>query len=284
MRKQGLNAAYLRGSVVGVEDLVGVVRRHRHLGGADEVEVLPLDPVDVVGRLAEEAGAVHRPGTHQRRWDRGGEPGLARLVHRHVDQRQLEVGAGSGEVVEPGAGDLRAAVDVDRAEHPAELDVVPGLEPLGREVARGADVLEHHEVVLAAGGRLLGGRVGDGHHQPAVGLRGLVLRRLGRLHRGGQLLGASEQGLLLLDPAPAGSACRAASAPRAAARTPRSTCAAARRPPAPRRRRRGTARGAAGRRRMRSGSSRRSRGSITGSCYRRRPHAIRGGRHAGQGG
>ena len=31
-----------------------------------------------------------------------------------------------------------------------ELDVVARLEALGREVARGADLLEHHVVVLAA--------------------------------------------------------------------------------------------------------------------------------------
>ena len=89
------------------------------------------------------------------------KPAAAGLVHRHVDQRELEVGAGAGQVVEAGAGHLGAAVDVDRAEDPAELDVVLRLEPLGGEVAGLADVLEHDEVVLAAGRRLLGGRVRD---------------------------------------------------------------------------------------------------------------------------
>ena len=46
----------------GVEDLVGVVRRERDLGCADEVEVLALDAVDVVGGLAKEAGALHGAG------------------------------------------------------------------------------------------------------------------------------------------------------------------------------------------------------------------------------
>ncbi len=122
-----------------VEDLVGVVGRHRHLGGADEVEVLALDPVDVVGGLAEEAGALHRARPDQRRRDHLGEAGVAGLLHGQVDQRQLELGADAGEEVEARARHLGAALDVDGAEHPAELDVVARLEPLGGEVARRAD-------------------------------------------------------------------------------------------------------------------------------------------------
>ena len=98
-----------------VEDLVGVVGRHRHLGGADEVEVLPLDPVDVVGGLAEEAGALHRARPDQRRGDDLGEAGGAGLVHRQVDQRELELGADAGEEVEARARHLGAALDVDGA-------------------------------------------------------------------------------------------------------------------------------------------------------------------------
>ena len=85
--------------------------------------------------------------------------------------------ADAGQVVEARAGHLRAAVDVDGAEHLAELDVVAGLEALGREVAGLADVLEHDEVVLAAGRRLVGGRVRDRHQRVAVGRLGLGLRR-----------------------------------------------------------------------------------------------------------
>ena len=181
-----------------VEDLVGVVRRQRHLRGADEVHVLALDPVDVVGGLAEEAGALHGPRLHQRRRDHRREAGVAGLVHRHVDQGELEVRADAGQVVEAGARHLGAAVDVDRAEDLAELDVVARLEALGREVAGGADLLEHDVVVLAAGRRLVGGRVRDRHQAGAVGLLGLRLRGLGLLHVGRQRLGAREQRLLLL--------------------------------------------------------------------------------------
>ena len=42
------------------QDLVGVVRRQRHLGGPDQVEVVVGQVVDVLGRLPEEAGALHR--------------------------------------------------------------------------------------------------------------------------------------------------------------------------------------------------------------------------------
>ena len=125
----------------------------------------PSIAVDVVGGLAEEAGALHGPRLDQRRRDHRGEAGAAGLVHRHVDQRELQVGADAGQVVEPRAGHLGAAVDVDGAEDPAELDVVAGLEALGGEVARLADVLEHDVVVLAAGRGLVGGRVGDRHQR-----------------------------------------------------------------------------------------------------------------------
>ena len=45
-----------------------------------------------------------------------------------VDQRELELGADAGEEVEARAGHLGAALDVDRAEDLAELDVVARLE------------------------------------------------------------------------------------------------------------------------------------------------------------
>ena len=44
-----------------------MVRRERHLGRADEVEVVLLEAVDVLGGLAEEPGALHRRRLHQHR-------------------------------------------------------------------------------------------------------------------------------------------------------------------------------------------------------------------------
>src|SRR4051794_32006414 len=95
-----------------VEDLVRVVRRQRHLRRADEVHVLALDAVDILGGLAEEAGALHGPRLHQGGRDHRGEAGVPGLVHRHVDQGELEVRADAGQVVEARAGHLGPAVDV----------------------------------------------------------------------------------------------------------------------------------------------------------------------------
>ena len=52
-----------------VEDLVGVVAGQRHLGGADEVQVVGLEAVDLVGVRAEEPGARHDLRPHQHRRD-----------------------------------------------------------------------------------------------------------------------------------------------------------------------------------------------------------------------
>ena len=104
----------------------------------------------------------------------------------------------AGQEVEARARHLGAALHVDGAEHPAQLDVVARLEPLGGEVARRADRLEHGVVVLAAGRRVVVGEVGDREDRGLPGLLGLGLRGLGGLHLGGQRLGALEQRLLLL--------------------------------------------------------------------------------------
>ena len=240
-----------------------MVRRQRHLRGADEVGVLPLDPVDVVGRLAEEAGALHRPRLDQRRRDHRGEPGRAGLVHRHVDQRELEVGADAGQVVEPRARDLRAALDVDRAEDPAELDVVARLEPLGREVARAC--------------RARRARRSRPRRRPAPPRpRGWGSRRSRRASPARPRPGsprppsrrprASWSGPAARPsprPGPSGSACRAASARRAAARSRRSRRGGRRPPRAPGRPRRRTGRASPGQHGSGRGSSRSSRGSIT---------------------
>ena len=179
----------------GVEDLVGVVGRHRHLRRADEVEVLALDPVDVVGGLAEEAGALHRPGADQRRRRGLDEAGGAGLVHRHVDQRELQLRADAGQEVEARPADLGAALEVDRPQQPAELDVVARLEV---ELARRADVLDDGVVLLATGRGGVVGDVGDRLERLVpLGLGG-VARGLRGLHAGGELLHLREQGLLLL--------------------------------------------------------------------------------------
>ncbi len=172
-----------------------MVGRHGDLGGPHEVEVLALDPVDVVGGLPEEAGAVHRPRLDQRGRDDGGESGIAGLLHGQVDQRELQLGADAGQEVEARPRHLGAALDVDGPQDPAELDVVARLEV---ELSRFADRLEDHEVLLATGRCLVGGEVGDAHHRRLPLLLGRGLGCLGGLHVGGEGLGAREKLLLLV--------------------------------------------------------------------------------------
>ena len=131
-----------------------MVAGERHLRGADEVHVVGLDAVDVLRGLAEEAGALHRARQHEARRDHRGEAVLDGLLHREVEQRELEQRAVALEVEEARARHLGAALDVDGTEQLAELEMVARLEALGGEVARRADLLEDGEVLLAADGGL----------------------------------------------------------------------------------------------------------------------------------
>ena len=180
--------------------------------------------------------------------DHLGEAGVAGLLHREVDQRELELGADAGEEVEARARHLGAALDVDGAEDPAELDVVARLEALGGEVARRADRLEHDVVVLAAGRRLVGGEVGDRQQRGLPGLLGLGLRGLGGLHLGGERLGARQQRLLLLALGLRDLLAERLLLAALGLEVGDRLRGAPRRPPAPRRRRRRTARAWPGRR------------------------------------
>ncbi|MPM68408.1 hypothetical protein SDC9_115340 [bioreactor metagenome] len=182
-----------------LDDLVHVVAGQRHLGGADQVHVVALQPVDVLGRLTEEAGALHRGRLHQGRRDDRREAPVERLAHRQVDQCQLQLGALPGEVVEAGAGHLRAALHVDRPEDLTQLQVVARGEPLGFEVTRGADRLQHDEVVLAAHRHLRRDDVAQPAQPGGEGRIGLLAGRLVLLHLGGEHLGVLQQ-LLLLRP------------------------------------------------------------------------------------
>ena len=146
-RKQGENPAYRFGPADRSRISSEWYAASGDLRRTDEVEVVGVDPVDLGRVRAEEAGALHRLRLHQRRHDHLGQPVLGGLGHREVDQGQLQLGADPGEEVEPGAGDLGAALGVDRPEQLAQLDVVAHRL---RVVGHGADPLQHDGVVLAA--------------------------------------------------------------------------------------------------------------------------------------
>ena len=110
------------------------------------------------------------------------------LLHREVEQRELQQRPVALEVEEAGAGHLGAALDVDGAEQLAQLEVVARREALGREVAWRADLLEDGEVLLAADGGLEVDEVR--HLQPELvdDVAGGVGRALGVLDLVGECL------------------------------------------------------------------------------------------------
>ena len=189
-----------------VEDLVRVVGRQRHLGGADQVEVVGFEAVHLGSMGAEKAGALHGLRLHQHRRDHRHEAVGQRLADREVEQGELQPGTDAPQKVEPGAGHLGAAFGVDGPQPLAQCEVVLRLEVEG---GRLPDVLQHDVVVLATG-RHAG--FDDVRNGLVCGAQRLVGRRLGRfgaLDLGGQLLAAGQQcrsviGLRLTDGPPEG--------------------------------------------------------------------------------
>ena len=165
-----------------------MVARQRHLGGADQVEVVGLEPVDLVGVRAEKAGAAHDLGPHQHRRDHQREAVVDRHPRRELQQPQLQQRAPAGQEVEPRAGDLGAALHVDQPQRLAEFEMVPGVVDSGGF----ADGVQHDEVVLAAGGHTVDDDVGDGHVGGRERLLGGGLPGFGVLDPVGQLLGLCE--------------------------------------------------------------------------------------------
>src|SRR5690606_13614172 len=143
---------------------------------------------------AEEAGAAHDRGAHERRGDHRGEAGRHRLVHRGVEERELEAGADTGEEVEPGAGDLGPTLDVDRGEALGELEVVADL----LEVTALPLGAQDDEVLLPALGDAGDDDVGQPHGDGLGLLRGRGGVPLGLLDALGELLRAGEDGGTLL--------------------------------------------------------------------------------------
>ena len=67
-----------------------MIAGQRHLGGADQVEVVGLEPVHLLGVRAEEPGARHHLRAHQHRRDHQRETVLRGQLHRELQQAQLQ--------------------------------------------------------------------------------------------------------------------------------------------------------------------------------------------------
>ena len=196
-------AAVTLGPVGQVEDLTLVVAGQRDLGGADQVQVVGLELVHLVGVGAEEAGALHDLGAHEHGRDHQVEAVGHGLLRGELQHAQLEQRAVAGEEVEAGSRDLGAALHVEQAEALAQFEVVLGLEVEGRDLP---DPLELYEIVLSAGGGALLHDVGQQSLDPVdlgggglLGLLGVLdglLQRTGGLEQRRALLGRGLSDLL----------------------------------------------------------------------------------------
>jgi len=118
----GGEAGVAQRQLSGIEDLVAVQRRQCHLGGADQVEVVVRQPVDLLLGVGQHAGADQRPLTHEHRRDYRLEPELDQLCQRVLDQSELEQHEPTAQVGKARARKRRTAFHVDHC--PGELEVV----------------------------------------------------------------------------------------------------------------------------------------------------------------
>ena len=158
-------AQVLLRTLLEVENFVGVVAGERHLGGADQVQVVAFEAVDFVVVLDVEAGAVHDFGAYQGGGGHHGEAVLGCEVERHPHECLLQACYLALEEVEACAGDLRAACHVDAVDEFADFEVVARFEAFGGEVAGGADFLDDYVVVFAADGYAVDDEVFDAADQ-----------------------------------------------------------------------------------------------------------------------
>ena len=175
-------------SVGEVQDLVGVIPGERDFGGADQVEVIGLNAVDLVGVRAEEAGAGHYFRADQHRRDHQGEPVVGRQSDRQLQQTQLQQRAAAGQEVEPRPRHLGAALHVDKSERLTEFQMVFRIVD-----RRGlADDVEHHKVVFTAGRYTVDDQIRNRQMRRGEHPLGLGLTRLDLLDLGGEVLGPLE--------------------------------------------------------------------------------------------
>ena len=144
-------------------------RRQRHLGGADQVEVVLGQAVDLLLGVGQEAGPVQRLLADEHRRDHRLEPLRPELLERVAHERQLEQHEVAAQVGEARARQPRRALHVDPRTR--ELEVVAA------GLARLADLLEHRVLVGSVGRGQVGQRR---EHRVALGARPRSPRRSAR--------------------------------------------------------------------------------------------------------
>ncbi len=160
-----------------------------HLGGADEVEVVGLEPVDLLAVRAEKPCALHDLGPNQHGRDDERETVVGGEPDRELHEAELQERAVTGEEVEPRAGNLGSALQVEEPERFTKGHMIFRIGD-GRRLADG---VENHEVVLAARGHAVDDDVRNRHVRGGERLVGVGLLRLGGLDRLGQSLGLLEK-------------------------------------------------------------------------------------------
>ena len=201
--KAGREAGVADGQRRLLEDVVGVQRGERDLRGADQVEVVVGQRVDLLLGVGEEPGAVQRGLAHQDGRYHGLEPVLPGALERVAHQRELEQHEVALEVGEARARHARRGLHVDARS--GELEVVAaaaaGLAdlPQHRVLRRGVRIREvgqggQRGVALGLHPTLL---VGQGATALGERCERLALFRRGRT--GAPAAGLVELGLHLLE-------------------------------------------------------------------------------------
>ena len=119
---------------VSVEDLIAVKRRQGDLGGADQVEVVLGQVVDLLLGVGQIAGADQRALAHEHGRDHRLEALPDELVHRVAHECQFDQHEVAAQNCEARAGQRRAMLHVDH--RPRQCEVVKPLTPGDADLAQ----------------------------------------------------------------------------------------------------------------------------------------------------
>ena len=159
----------LDGQILGLENVVAVEVRDRHLGRRNQPEIVDLAMVEILGKLRKLAGSGHRRGID---YERRKHFGVALLLAMHIqhvlDQRTLKLGALAKENRETRTRELHAARKVEDAQLLADGDVIENL--IGGIVPFADSAHDDIRFAVHAGGDLLGRDVGN--HQQRIAQTG----------------------------------------------------------------------------------------------------------------